>query len=79
MRPPVGAGPESVTVPVAVFPPRTDAGETVTLDATGATTVSVTDLLTVPSVAVITTSVSTATADETASTFTLVAPAGTVA
>jgi hypothetical protein len=79
MRPPVGAGPESVTVPVAVFPPRTDAGETVTLDATGATTVSVTDLLTVPSVAVIATSVSVATADETASTFTLVAPAGTVA
>ena len=79
MRPPVGAGPESVTVPVAVFPPRTDAGETVTLDATGATTVSVTDLLTVPSVAVIATSVSVATADETASTFTLVAPEGTVA
>lgn len=79
MRPPVGAGPESVTVPVAVFPPRTDAGETVTLAATGATTVSVTDLLIVPSVAVIATSVSVATADETASTFTLVAPAGTVA
>ena len=78
-RPPAGAGPDSVTVPVADAPPRTDAGETVTLDATGATTVSVTDLLTVPSVAVITTSVSVATADETASTLTLVAPAGTVA
>ena len=78
-RPPAGAGPDSVTVPVADAPPRTDAGETVTLAATGATTVSVTDLLIVPSVAVIATSVSVATADETASTFTLVAPAGTVA
>ena len=79
MRPPVGAGPDSVTVPVADAPPRTDVGDTVTLAATGATTVSVTDLLTAPSVAVIATSVSVATADETASTFTLVAPAGTVA
>ena len=78
-RPPVGAGPDNVTVPVDDAPPRTDVGDTVTLAATGATTVSVTDLLTVPSVAVIATSVSVATADETASTFTLVAPAGTVA
>ena len=77
--PPVGAGPDNVTVPVDDAPPRTDVGETVTLAATGATTVSVTDLLTVPKVAVIATSVSVATADETASTFTLVAPAGTVA
>jgi hypothetical protein len=65
-------------VPVADAPPRTDVGETETPDATGATTVNVTDLLTVPSVAVMATSVSDATADETASTFTLVAPAGTV-
>jgi len=78
-RPPAGAGPDSVTVPVADAPPRTDVGETETPDATGATMVSVTDLLTVPSVAVIATSVSDTTADVTASTFTLVAPAGTTA
>jgi hypothetical protein len=77
-RPPTGAGPDNVTVPVADAPPRTDVGETETPDATGATTVNVTDLLTVPSVAVMATSVSDATADVTASTFTLVAPAGTV-
>jgi hypothetical protein len=79
MRPPVGAGPESVTVPVDDAPPRTDVGDTVTLAATGATTVSVTDLFTVPRVPVMATSVSVATGDVTASTFTLVAPAGTVA
>ena len=78
-RPPAGAGPERVTVPVADVPLRTDVGETETPDATGATMVSVTDLLTVPSVAVMATSVSEATAVVTASTFTLVAPAGTVA
>ena len=79
IRPPAGAGPDSVTVPVADAPPRTDVGETETPDATGATMVSVTSLLTVPSVAVMATSVSVATADVTASTFTLVAPAGTTA
>ena len=79
MRPPAGAGPESVTVPVADVPPRTDVGATETPDATGATTVNVTDLLIVPKVAVMATSVSDATADVTACTFTLVAPAGTVA
>ncbi len=78
-RPPVGAGPVSVTVPVADTPPSTDDGDTETFETAGATTVNVTDLLTVPSVAVIATSVSDATAADTASTFTLVAPAGTVA
>lgn len=69
----------SVTVPVADAPPRTDVGETETLETAGATTVNVTDLLTAPRVAVMAISVSVATADVTASTFTLVAPAGTVA
>jgi len=79
IRPPVGAGPDSVTVPVNDAPPRTDVGDTVTLAATGATTVSVTDLLPVPRVPVMATSVSATTGDVTASTFTLVTPAGTVA
>lgn len=79
IRPPVGAGPDSVTVPVNDAPPRTDVGDTVTLAATGATTVSVTDLLPVPRVPVMATSVSATTGDVTASTFTLVTPAGTIA
>jgi hypothetical protein len=78
-RPPFGAGPVSVTVPVTDAPPKTVVGETEILETAGATTVNVTDLLTEPRVAVIATSVSVATADETAFTFTLVAPAGTVA
>jgi len=78
-RPPFGAGPDSVTVPVADAPPRTDVGETETADATGAMTDKVTDLFTVPRVAVNATFVSDATAAVTASTLTLVAPAGTMA
>jgi hypothetical protein len=39
IAPPAGAGPFRVTVPVAVLPPRTDAGFTVTELSTAAVTV----------------------------------------
>jgi hypothetical protein len=46
--PPAGAGPLSVTVPVAEFPPRTDVGRSVTELSAAAVTVKVAAFVIVP-------------------------------
>jgi hypothetical protein len=51
--PPVAAGPERVTVPTDLLPPITEAGETVKEANTGAVTVRVAVLETLPKVQVI--------------------------
>jgi hypothetical protein len=52
VRPPVGAAPLRVTVPVLEVPPTTDVGETAKADRVGAATVSVPWAVDGPSVAV---------------------------
>ena len=52
-KPPVGAGPLSVTVPVEETPPMTDVGATLTALTVGGTIVKVAELVLVPRVAVI--------------------------
>jgi hypothetical protein len=78
VRPPVGAGPERVAVPVELLPPATEAGEKVIVRSVGARTVSVAVLLEAPRVAVMVTVAFAATAEVVAVNVADVLPAVTV-
>jgi hypothetical protein len=77
-RPPDGAGPLRVTVPVEGLPPITDAGLSESAEGTGALMVRIAVLLTEPVVAVIVELVLVATAVVVTVKVAVVAPAGTV-
>jgi hypothetical protein len=77
-KPPVGAGLESISVPVEELPPTTEVGDRPTDVRTGAVTARVADRLTLLKTAVTVTSVSEATGSVVAVKVAVVVPAATV-
>jgi hypothetical protein len=78
VKPPVGAGPFSVSVPVEVNPPRTALGDRLIVESVGAETIMLTVFVVVPKVAVNVTVVFAATGLVLTVKLTVEAPAGTV-